>query len=106
MSKGHKQGGKITGSHTTVIPAAEKLIDFLQKQKIVNKISIGFIKHGIRNGRHSIKIMQMNSGLLLKIRGSASIQEIRVYTNKEDELKVNIEQFAKMNKYLCSGFKL
>ncbi len=100
MSKGHRQGGKIAGRHTTVIPAAEKIVDFLQRQEIVNKISIGFIKHGIKSGNHSIKFIEMDSGLLLKIRGSASIQEIRVYTESSNELKKILETYAKKNKYL------
>ena len=62
MSKGHKQGGKITGKHTTVIPSAEKVVDLLQKNGLVNKISVGFVKHGIRGGRHAIKIMDMENG--------------------------------------------
>ena len=100
MSKGHRQGGKISGKHTTVIPAAEKVVDFLNRRDIVNKISVGFIKHGIKSGRHSIKIAYMDSGLLLKIRGSASIQEIRVYTIKGEELRKILEAYAKKNKYL------
>ncbi len=100
MSKGHKQGGKITGSHTTVIPAGEKVVDFLQKEKDVNKISIGFIKHGIRGGKHSIKTMEMDSGLLLKIRGTASIQEIRVYTTQSENVKNSLMNFSKKHKYM------
>lgn len=79
MSKGHRAGGKVSGKHTTVIPAAEKIVDFLEKQIEVKKISVGFIKHGIKSGRHSVKITKTESGLLLKVRGTASIQEIWVY---------------------------
>ena len=99
MSKGHKQGGKITGSHTTVIPAAEKVIDLLQKTVGVQKISIGFIKQGIKSGRQAIKIMEMDSGLLLKMRGTASIQEIRVYTNNPEKVKGVLKEFADENNY-------
>jgi len=99
MSKGHKQGGKITGSHTTVIPAAEKIVDLLQKNVMVQKISVGFIKHGIKNGRQAIKIMEMDSGLLLKVRGTASIQEIRVYTNNQEKITEALKIFANKNHY-------
>jgi len=99
MSKGHKQGGKITGSHTTVIPAAEKVIDLLQKNVGVQKISIGFIKQGIKSGRQAMKIMEMDSGLLLKMRGTASIQEIRVYTNNPEKVKGVLKVFADENNY-------
>ncbi|MEN8252569.1 MAG: DUF2103 domain-containing protein [Patescibacteria group bacterium] len=98
MSKGHRQGGKISGRHTTVIPAAEKIVDFLARQQEVKKISVGFIKHGIKSGKHSVKIMEMESGLLLKIRGSASIQEVRVYTAQKKNIRTLIEEFAQKNK--------
>ncbi|XLQ20479.1 MAG: DUF2103 domain-containing protein [Candidatus Moraniibacteriota bacterium] len=101
MSKGHRQGGKMIGSHTTVIPAAERVVDFLSREDSVNKISVGFIKHGIKSGKHSIKIMEMESGLLLKIRGSASIQEIRIYTSQKDIVISVIKKFANKYKYMC-----
>jgi hypothetical protein len=102
MTKGHKQGGKMTGKHTTIIPAAENIIDLLQKNVFVDKISAGFIKHGIKSGKHSIKIMDMDSGLLLKIRGTASIQEIRVYTNYPDEVQKVLIIYATDNNYQCN----
>lgn len=94
MSKGHRQGGKIQGRHTTVIPVAEKIIDLLNKNPEVKKISVGFIKHGIKSGRHAIKITDLESGLLLKIRGTASIQEIRVYTEANKEIKNLLETYS------------
>jgi len=93
MSKGHRAGGKISGKHTTIIPAAEKIIDFLCKQPEVVKISVGFIKHGIKSGRHLIKVVEMESGLLLKIRGTASIQEIWVYTDEREKVKEMINKW-------------
>lgn len=101
MSKGHRQGGKITGSHTTVIPAAEKIVDFLQRQGEVNKISVGFIVHGIKSGKHTVKVMETDTGLLLKVRGSASIQEIRVYTKNKEVVISSIKKFAEKYKYMC-----
>lgn len=92
MLKGHRAGGKVAGSHTTVIPVAEKIIDFLDRQAEVRKISVGFIKHGIKSGRHSLKIIKTESGLLLKIRGTASIQEIWVYTDKNKRVEKVIEK--------------
>jgi len=67
---------------------------------IVSKISIGFIKHGIKSGKHAIKVMEMDSGLLLKVRGSASIQEIRVYTSEKGMLQDLLEKYAQKKKYL------
>jgi len=101
MSKGHKQGGKITGSHSTIIPAAERLVDFLQKINEIDKISIGFIKQGIKSGKHSIKIMELDSGLLLKVRGSASIQEIRIYAKNKKNVENSVKEFAQKYRYMC-----
>lgn len=101
MSKGHKQGGKITGSHSTIIPAAERLVDFLQKINEIDKISIGFIKQGIKSGKHSIKIMELDSGLLLKVRGSASIQEIRIYAKNKKNVENSVKEFAQKYQYMC-----
>ena len=97
MPKGHRQGGKVQGRHTTIIPAAEKIVDLLNKNPDVKKISAGFIKHGIKSGKHAIKISELDSGLLLKIRGTASIQEIRVYTNKKEEVKSSLKDYSEKN---------
>lgn len=97
MPKGHRQGGKVQGRHTTIIPAAEKIVDLLSKNSEVKKITAGFIKHGIKSGKHAIKITDLESGLLLKIRGTASIQEIRVYTNAKEEIKNLLKIYAKKN---------
>lgn len=97
MSKGHRQGGKIKGRHTTIIPAAEKIVDTLSKNPTVKKISVGFIKHGIKSGKHAIKVSEMESGLLLKIRGTASIQEIRVYTNEKENIKDTLKNYSEKN---------
>jgi hypothetical protein len=97
MAKGHRQGGKIKGRHTTVIPVVEKLIDSLEKCVAVQKISVGFIKQGIKNGKHAIKVMEMDSGLLLKVRGTASIQEIRVYASQKEEIQEMLKQHTNKN---------
>lgn len=97
MAKGHRQGGKIQGRHTTVIPVAEKIVDLLSKNPDVKKITVGFIKHGIKSGKHAIKITDLESGLFLKIRGTASIQEIRIYTETNKEVKNLLKNYCLKN---------
>lgn len=97
MSKGHRQGGKIKGRHTTIIPAAEKIVDLLSRNPEVKKISIGFIKHGIKNGKHAIKVTDLDSGVLLKIRGTASIQEIRIYADTKESVKNSLKKYSTKN---------
>ncbi len=97
MSKGHRQGGKIKGRHTTIIPAAEKIVDLLHKNPNVKKISVGFIKHGIKSGKHAIKITDLDSGVFLKIRGTASIQEIKISTNEKEIIKDVLKKYSTKN---------
>lgn len=79
-SSGHRSGAKFSASHTTIIPAAEKLLSQLIKHPHVKKISLGII----RRARVSpgVKIISLNpTTLLATVRGSTAIQEIRVYVS-------------------------
>ncbi|MFA7209221.1 MAG: DUF2103 domain-containing protein [Parcubacteria group bacterium] len=91
----HRSGGKIGGRHTTVIDAARPIIDFLLKDPGVSNIAIGHIKMGIKAGPQRVKIKEETGCLLIKIRGSASVQEIRVFAKELSEinkkLKVNFK---------------
>jgi hypothetical protein len=91
MSKNHRAGKKIGGKHTTIIDAAGKIIDFLSKEDNVIKITTGAIKMRLRPARHSLKISIETGCLLLKVRGSASIQEIRVFSQNLTAVKDAIE---------------
>lgn len=78
-------GKKFSGSHTTVIKPAEKLIKALAGNDQVNKIVISMIKnHGSKGGQGGparIKITSINAGMKLTVKGSATVQEFYVYTN-------------------------
>lgn len=91
----HRSGGKIGGRHTTVIDAARPIIDFLLKDPGVSNITIGHIKMGIKAGPQRVKITEETGCLLIKIRGSASIQEIRVFA----------KELSEINKKLRGNFK-
>ena len=80
-SKNHRQGGKMGGRHTTVIDAAQQVVNLAHKMPEVTKVVAGFITPGIKGGQQRIKIKEMVGGLLLVVRGSASMQEVRVYSN-------------------------
>ena len=77
----HRAGGKIAGSHTTVIDAAIPLIDQAQKIPGVSKIVLGIIQH-IGNGRTQIKSRPIQSGLKAIVRGNGCVQEIYIYTSE------------------------
>lgn len=75
---GHLSGGKFTGSHTTVIPAAEKLLRIVEKMPEVKKIVLGVIKNV--KCTPGVKVVEESPGfLLVTIRGNSSIQQIRIY---------------------------
>lgn len=86
-SKGHRSGGKYTGSHTTVIPAAAIMCDVAEKCADVRKIALGFIKSGIRsaNGNRRVKISREGAAFLLSVRDNTAHQDIWVYPNARDQ---------------------
>ena len=82
---GHLSGGKYTASHTTVIEAAEAPARAAAQLECVSKISLGLIKT-LRNGSPAIKFVDESLGCVLaKVRGTRSIQEVRVYTRDKEE---------------------
>lgn len=77
----HLSGGKYTASHTTVTEAAAAPAEAAAGLACVSKISLGLIKT-LKNGPPAIKFLDEGAGCLLaKVRGTRSLQEIRVYTN-------------------------
>lgn len=92
MSKHSRSGGKFTGNHTTLIPAATIVCDVADACPSVTKITPGFIKGGLRpvNGQRRVKIIERGSALLLSIRDNASHQEVYVYSNDVQATKLAI----------------
>jgi len=91
-AKNHYQGKKMGGRHTTVIDAARKVVDFLETLPEVSKIATGFITSGVGGGQQRIKISDMTGGILIKVRGNISIQEIRVYSSNIESTKAALEE--------------
>ncbi len=101
--KGARAGGKVTGTHTTVVPAAGQVVDILQKNSEVKKIVLGYIKAGLptTKGLRRVKISQDGACLMLAVRDNTSHQEIIVYANDLVVAKKEIAaQIAKL------GFKV
>lgn len=83
----HLQGGKFTASHTTVIDAARAPAVAAERLDCVSKVSLGLIKK-LPNGTPSIKFSdEGETCLLAKIRGTAYLQEVRVYTSDKQQTK-------------------
>jgi hypothetical protein len=89
-------GGKITNSHSTLTEVAEKLVYEAVKSPLISKISIANITH-VGGGRKSLKFLPITGGIKAVVRGSGSVQEIYIYTNKPDEIKAELDEiFSKI----------
>ena len=90
MSKNARAGGKYTGNHTTLIPAALIVCDILERCAGVTKISPGFIKAGLRPPRDGrrVKLDERDGYLLLTVRDITSQQELHVYTTDTETTRL------------------
>ena len=66
-------GGKMSGSHTTAIPAADSIVREALKRPEVSKIVLGLIKAGKCGGAPRAKFDDIDSGLKCTVRGSTGI---------------------------------
>jgi hypothetical protein len=87
----HRAGGKIGGKHTTVIDAAKPVVDFLLKNADVSSVTMGFIKMRLKTAPQRMKIKEESGCLFIKIRGTASIQELRVFSKNLEQVRASLE---------------
>ena len=73
-------GKKRAGNHTTIIDEARAVVRFADASDLVTKISPGFIRSTGNRDAVSYKFMREQSGVLAKIHGRSSVQEIRLYS--------------------------
>ncbi len=103
--KNTRAGGKYTGTHTTVVPAAGIIADIAHACPFVTKISVGFIKSGLRTtkGFRRIKISTDTGSLLVSVRDNISHQELRIYTNDTIRTKHTIASEAHNAGFTITG---
>lgn len=104
---GHRAGKKIRGSHTTLIPASEPIVDAAQNASCVEGIILGYIKTGLRpsRGKMRVKIGFGDSNrVLLQVRGNTSQQEIHLLTSDIHEAKHTVAKAAR-NKDIAITFE-
>ena len=91
-TKTSRSGGKFTGSHTTVIPAAGAIADIAVGCSVVTKIALGYIKAGLPSakGRRALKIKPNGACLLLSVRDNTTNQELYVYASDLDVARQQI----------------
>jgi len=97
MSKKARAGGKFTGNHTSLIPAALIVADIANQCEVVHRISPGFIKAGLKSvgGQRRIKITVMNGYILIAVRDNISQQEVHIYTTDTTLAKTFIAKETK-----------
>jgi hypothetical protein len=93
----HRNGGKFGGKHTTFIDCALPLVDLAAKRSEVSNISPGIIKTegNSSSGQRGVKIIDMVGGIILVVRQSRSVQEVRIYTSNIHETKFAISKEAR-----------
>lgn len=104
MSKHSRNGGKYSGNHTSLIPAAALVCDYLSKCSSVSKISPGIIKAGLSSlrGKRRIKVSEKLPAILLSIRDNASQQEVYLYSDDLKSTLKTLENFSTKNNFnLC-----
>lgn len=97
IKKNHRSGGKFSGSHSTVIPAAAILADISSNLPEVTKIAIGFIKAGLQSvsGQRRVKITNRDGNILLSVRDNTSHQELTVYSSNVSVSSLGIARAAR-----------
>jgi hypothetical protein len=86
-SKHNRAGGKFSGTHTSVIPAAATLADAASVLPTVTKIAPGFIKAGLRptRGKRRIKLTVQDAAVFAAVRDNTSHQELAIFTQTPQE---------------------
>lgn len=90
----HRASKKISSSHSTIIDAAEKLVDTASRLPEVKKISLGLIKIAKGGDQYRLKIQDTQSGLKITVRGKSAVQTIYIYTSEKDSVKRQLEKIS------------
>ena len=96
-NKDTRSGGKYSGNHTTLTPAAALVCDIAHDCPFVTRISPGFLKAGLKsaNGNRRVKITEDGGQILLSVRDNASHQEVHVYATNMWAAKLAIARGAR-----------
>ena len=79
----HRDGKMMRGTHTTLIDLAAEVTDIVCKLTEVKGVSAGYIRQGkaVSGGVRKVKIVDFRGGLVLTVRQSRSVQELRVFAS-------------------------
>lgn len=89
--------GKLSGTHTTLIPVADIVYQHLRRFEHVTKVGAGRIRAGLHSVPTRVKVKDESGCILLVIRAQTACQDLRIYTTDRDEAKLNIARFVRKN---------
>lgn len=89
--KGLLRGDKFNKRHSTIIPAAQKILWALRERPEVRKVALGQIVP-VGNGQPRLKFKPIPAGLVLIVRGTNNQQMFFVYTGKPTETEAAINE--------------
>ncbi len=77
----HRDGGKCRGTHTTLTDLAARVVDIIAKLPEVTGYAPGLLQSGkgMTGGMQKVKIGISVGCIVLIVRQSRSVQEVRVY---------------------------
>jgi hypothetical protein len=87
-----RAGGKMRGTHTTFSDLAAEVVDLAHRIPEIVGISAGVLQSGkgFAGGSQKVKIGDFKGGVILTVRQSRSVQEIRLYVTCEQAAKLAI----------------
>lgn len=93
-----RQGCKARGTHTTLSDLGARVVDIVQSIDGVTGIAPGFLvsNAGVTT-KPRVKITDLDGGILLTVRQSRSLQEIRVYTRDVQSTRLAISRALRDN---------
>ena len=90
----HQSKGKVRGNHRTLIDLAVQVADLAKTLPGVS-VSPGFIQAGKGGGKRKVKIADGKGCLLLTVRQSHTIQEVRIYSPNIQETKLGLARLLR-----------
>jgi hypothetical protein len=78
----HRDGKKSRGTHTTCSDLSARVHDIAVRLHEVTGVALGVLQSGtgVSGGSQKVKIGDMKGGMILTVRQSRSVQEVRVYS--------------------------
>lgn len=90
--RGHYDGGKRRGGHTSVIPLVEKFLKEAEKLEAVVGIAPGFIDSRAKSRKPRIEFKIIPIGLEVTALGNTSKQSLMLYTSNPETVKAHLEK--------------